>query len=155
MIASLLSKDLKGWRVLDCGCGTGILGIAALKGGARESVGYDIDEWSVENARHNAIINRVEDHYVSLLGDASVLDSVEGEFDLVLANINRNILLSDMPAFCEKLTPGGFLSLSGFYKTDKALLVDAADGLGLQPVEERTEGEWMCLVFQRFSSKSE
>ena len=92
---TLLDLAPKG-RVLDCGTGTGILSICALKLGAREAVGYDIDEWSVDNARHNAVINRVDDRFTSLLGDASILDKVEGSFDLVTANINRNILLADI-----------------------------------------------------------
>ena len=83
-------------RVLDCGTGTGILSICALKLGAAEAIGYDIDEWSVDNARHNAVINQVDDRFTSLQGDASILNKVEGNFNLVLANINRNILLADM-----------------------------------------------------------
>ena len=99
-------------KVLDCGTGTGILSICALKLGAQEAIGYDIDEWSVDNARHNAVINRVDDRFTSLLGDATILNKVEGTFDLVLANINRNILLADMPAMREKMAPGARLILS-------------------------------------------
>ena len=97
-------------RVLDCGTGTGILAICALKLGAKEAIGYDIDEWSVDNARHNAVINQVDDRFTSLLGDVSILKQVEGTFDLVMANINRNILLADMPMMHEKMAPGGRLS---------------------------------------------
>ena len=86
IVSTLLNIDLKGKRVLDCGCGTGILGIAASKLGASEVVGYDIDEWSSENAIHNAELNGVGNMKV-MLGDASVLKSVEGKFDVVLANI--------------------------------------------------------------------
>ena len=81
------------------GTGTGILSICALKLGAAEAIGYDIDEWSVDNARHNAVINQVDDRFTSLQGDASILNKVEGNFNLVLANINRNILLADMESF--------------------------------------------------------
>ena len=137
----------QGLRVLDCGTGTGILSIAALKMGAVEAVGYDIDEWSADNARHNAIINCVDDRFTSLLGDASVLNSVEGTFDVVVANINRNILLADMPAFVSKLTPGGSLILSGFYATDIPLLVDKAQSLGLTLNDQHQNGEWACLIF--------
>jgi len=148
MVATLLSLQLEGKRVLDCGCGTGILGIAALKLGAGSAVGYDIDEWSADNARHNAIINGVDGHFTPLLGDASVLKEVEGTFDVVLANINRNILLADMPAFCQKMNPDGRLVLSGFYTADIPLLSEEAQSLGLVLTGQKTEGEWACIVFR-------
>ena len=139
--------DLKGKRVLDCGTGTGILAIVALKGGAREAVGYDIDEWSTDNARHNAALNGVDSHFTVLLGDVSVLRSVEGTFDVVLANINRNILLADMPAMVMKLSPGGTLALSGFLADDVPLLITKAKELGLSLMTEKHEAGWYCLVF--------
>ena len=131
-------------RVLDCGCGTGILGIAAMKLGANECVAYDIDEWSVDNTRHNAIINQVE--LTPLLGDATILNKVEGTFDLVMANINRNILLQDMPRFREKMAPGAFLILSGFYTDDVPLLTEKAASLGLKPVSQKEENGWACIL---------
>ena len=134
-------------RVLDCGTGTGILSICALKLGAAQAVGYDIDEWSVDNARHNAVINFVDDRFESLLGDASILNKVEGKFDLVLANINRNILLADMPIFREKMTPGAKLILSGFYTEDAPMLVDKAKTLGLTLQQQKEDQNWCCLVF--------
>ena len=134
-------------RVLDCGTGTGILSICALKLGAAEAVGYDIDEWSVDNARHNAVINRVDDRFTSLLGDATVLNKVEGTFNLVLANINRNILLADMPAFKQKMAPGATLILSGFYTADCPMLIDKAATLGLTFQKQKEDHDWACLVF--------
>ena len=134
-------------RVLDCGTGTGILSICALKLGATEAVGYDIDEWSVDNARHNAVINCVDDRFTSLLGDASILNKVEGTFDLVLANINRNILLADMPAFREKMAPGATLILSGFYTADSPMLIEKAATLGLTLIKQEEDHDWACLVF--------
>ena len=134
-------------RVLDCGTGTGILSICALKLGATEAVGYDIDEWSVDNARHNAVINRVDDRFTSLLGDATILNKVEGTFDLVLANINRNILLADMPAMREKMSPGATLILSGFYTADSPLLIEKAVTLGLTLTKQKEDHDWACLVF--------
>lgn len=123
IVSTLLNIELKGKRVLDCGCGTGILGIAASKLGASEVVGYDIDEWSSENAIHNAELNGVGNMKV-MLGDASVLKSVEGKFDVVLANINRNILLADMPAFVSVMADNSLLILSGFYASDVDLLIE-------------------------------
>ena len=134
-------------RVLDCGTGTGILSICALKLGATEAIGYDIDEWSVDNARHNAVINCVDDRFTSLLGDASILNKVEGTFDLVLANINRNILLADMPAFKQKMAPGATLILSGFYTADCPMLIDKAATLGLTLQKQKEDHDWACLVF--------
>ena len=148
MVTALSDLQLEGCRVLDCGCGTGILGIVALMMGAAEAVGYDMDEWSADNARHNAVINRLDDRFTSLLGDVSVLSAVEGQFQVVMANINRNILLADMPAFRSKMTADGRLLLSGFYTTDIPMLQDKAVQLGMRMVSQYQEGEWACLVFR-------
>ena len=155
MICSmLLDMPLAGKRVLDCGCGTGILGICALKLGADSVVGYDIDEWSADNTRHNAVINRVDDRLTALCGDASVLsnftttpDDLSSGFHLVLANINRNILLNDMEKFRSVMAPKSQLILSGFYKNDCALLESKAQTLGLSLKATRTDGDWACLLF--------
>ena len=134
-------------RVLDCGTGTGILSICALKLGAAEAIGYDIDEWSVDNARHNAVINQVDDRFTSLQGDASILNKVEGSFNLVLANINRNILLADMESFRGKMAPGASLILSGFYTEDCEMLIEKAKTLGLKLTKQKEDQNWACLVF--------
>ncbi len=144
--ATLLSMNLKGRRVLDCGCGTGILGICALKLGADSCVGYDIDEWSADNTRHNAVINHVDDRLQSLCGDSSLLTAFTAEFDLVLANINRNILLADMPRFVSVMAPHSTLILSGFYETDCALLESKAQQLGLRLTATKTDSNWACMV---------
>lgn len=149
MVGQLMSLDLTDKRVLDCGTGTGILGIAALKLGAREAVGYDIDEWSVDNARHNAVINMVDGQFTSLLGDASILKEVSGQFDVVLANINRNILLNDMEAFAGKMAPHSTLLLSGFYEQDIPMLEEKAASLGLKKQTQQHDGDWACLMFMR------
>ena len=143
----LLDMQLDGLRVLDCGCGTGILGICALKLGAASAVGYDIDEWSADNTRHNAVINRVDDHLTALCGDASVLSGFGAEFNLVMANINRNILINDMEGFRSVMAPKAQLILSGFYKNDCALLESKAQSLGLSLKATRTDGDWACLLF--------
>lgn len=148
IVSTLLNIDLKGKRVLDCGCGTGILGIAASKLGASEVEGYDIDEWSSENAIHNAELNGVGNMKV-MLGDASVLKSVEGKFDVVLANINRNILLSDMPAFVSVMADESLLILSGFYASDVDLLIEKASNLGLSKIDSKSDSEWTCLVLKK------
>lgn len=145
--STLLEMELAGTRVLDCGCGTGILGICALKTGAASVVSYDIDEWSADNTRHNAVINRVDDRLTALCGDASVLSSFSAEFNVVLANINRNILLNDMANFRRVMAPKAQLILSGFYKNDCALLESKAQSLGLSLKATRTDGDWACLLF--------
>ena len=168
--STLLDMDLKGKRVLDCGCGTGILGIAALKLSAASCIAYDIDEWSADNTRHNAVINRVDDRLTALCGDSSVLcgnTTVLGglattattpagspagfpaSFSLGLANINRNILLQDMPRFVSVMEPNATLILSGFYESDCALLESKAQALGLSLTATKTDGDWACMVFQR------
>lgn len=146
MIGAMLQLSLKGKRVLDCGCGTGILGIAALKLGAEAVVGFDIDEWSVENTQHNAAINEVDNIEV-FHGDAHVLSHVSGVFDVVLANINRNILLNDMPTYLEMMNAGSVLIISGFYEEDVKLLDEKANSLGLVKTSQKTDNHWCCLTF--------
>lgn len=146
MIGAMLQLSLKGKRVLDCGCGTGILGIAALKLGAEAVVGFDIDEWSVENTQHNAAINEVDNIEV-YHGDTHVLSHVSGVFDVVLANINRNILLNDMPAYLEMMNAGSVLIISGFYEEDVKLLDEKANSLGLVKTSQKTDNHWCCLTF--------
>ena len=147
ILRRLLGMDLTGKSVLDCGCGTGILGIVASRLGANRVLGYDIDEWSSENAKHNAALNGVNNLDV-LLGDASVLDGVKEEFDVVIANINRNILLNDMTAFRSHLKTGGRLILSGFYETDVPMLEQAAKNNGLTIIDVVTDEEWACAMFE-------
>lgn len=147
ILRRLLGMDLTSKSVLDCGCGTGILGIVASRLGANRVLGYDIDEWSSENAKHNAALNGVGNLDV-LLGDASVLDGVKEEFDVVIANINRNILINDMAAFRSHLKTGGRLILSGFYETDVPMLEQAAKNNGLTIIDVVTDGEWACAMFE-------
>ena len=150
MVRALLNNDLGGKRVLDCGCGTGILGIVAAKAGAAEVVGYDIDEWSVENTRHNARLNHV-DNLEALTGDIKVLSHVDGLFDVVVANINRNILLNDMAELREVMASDSMLIISGFYETDAGQLIACAQGLGLSVITTSSDGDWSSLVFSTSS----
>lgn len=147
MLQALTALPLQGTTVIDCGTGTGILAIAALLLGAGQAVGYDIDEWSVDNARHNAAINGVSDRFTALLGDAGVLITISTPADVIVANINRNILTADMPRMRQVLKPGGWLLLSGFYTADAPLLQQQARELGLHLHHEHHEDDWCCLVF--------
>ncbi len=145
IIGQLLQMPIKTKRVLDCGTGTGILGLTASKLGAKEVVGYDIDEWSVENAKHNAVLNGVENMEV-LFGNSQVLNHVSGVFDVVMANINRNILLEDMKLFRSVMNVDATLILSGFYEEDVPVLLEKAEELGLKEKTRMVDENWTCLV---------
>ena len=147
VVETLLDCDLAAKRVLDCGCGTGILSLVAAKMGASCVVAYDIDEWSVENSIHNAELNGIQNIEV-LHGDVNVLSHINGLFDLVVANINRNILLEDMPRFREVMSSGAKLILSGFYTADSIAIAECAGKLGLSLVHSMTNNDWCCLVLQ-------
>lgn len=145
IISQMLQMPFKTKRVLDCGTGTGILGLTASKLGAKEVVGYDIDEWSVENAKHNAVLNGVDNMEV-LFGNSSVLNHISGVFDVVMANINRNILLDDMRLFRSVMNTDATLILSGFYEEDVPVLLEKANELGLHEIGRKTDNNWTCLV---------
>lgn len=147
IVAQLLGMDLKGKNVLDCGCGTGILSIVAGKCGARKVCGYDIDEWSVRNTIENAATNNVVLEVKE--GNRQAISDFNEKFDVVIANINRNILLADMPTFVEAMKPQATLILSGFYEEDVALLEEKAVSLGLKKSQCQANRSWICLTFHR------
>lgn len=147
--ATLLKEELKGKKLLDAGCGTGILGIAALKLGAESVTAYDIDEWSSDNTRHNAVINQVDDRMTILCGDATLLDAIDEHFDYVVANINRNILLQDMERFLQVMAKDSKLILSGFYTEDIPLLEAKGQELGLTMERQREDNHWACITLHR------
>lgn len=147
IVSFLLNQNLTGKRVLDCGCGTGILGIVAAKYGAKEVVAYDIDEWSVNNAQHNAEVNEVE--LDVLEGDKRVLSHVSGVFDFVLANINRNIILEDLSAFVSVMTTNSRIILSGFYEQDTEIILKEAENLGLEECKRVMNHNWCCLLLEK------
>ena len=154
MVDQLLQLDLHGKRVLDCGCGTGILALMALRLGASEAVAYDIDEWSSDNALHNAVINGLDSKMKVMLGDASLLlplaDLPDAEkFDVVMANINRNILLNDMEAFVGVMKPDATLLMSGFIDSDVDLLNGKARMLGLKAGRKCVDNHWTSLAFHK------
>lgn len=148
IVEQLVNQDLNGKRVLDCGCGTGILSIVSKRCGASHVTAYDIDEWSVDNTHHNAEINGVELLDV-LLGDVSVLSHVDGMFDIIVANINRNILLADLPVISETLAIDGRIILSGFYEDDIPMLLEKANELGLDEDMHKVRNNWAMLVLKR------
>ncbi len=146
--AALLKESLKDKNLLDAGCGTGILGIAALKLGAKNVTAYDIDEWSADNTRHNAVINQVDEHLKVMCGDASLLDAIPDRFDYVVANINRNILLQDMHRFRQVMKPQAILILSGFYTEDIPLLEEKGKEFGLVLEKQWENNNWACILMR-------
>lgn len=148
----MLDMPMKDLRVMDAGCGTGILGIVALKLKANHVTAYDIDEWSSDNTRHNAVINRVDSQLSVYCGDASLLDSKTADYDLILANINRNILLNDMPRFCQIMKQDAKLILSGFYTEDIPLLEARGKELGLTLTGTKNRDKWASIIMQRVNN---
>jgi ribosomal protein L11 methyltransferase len=151
MIEQLLEdrKLLKGKALLDMGCGTGILAIVAAKLGAGVPVhAVDIDPRCCRSTVANARRNRIPHKLITVCGDASVL--IRGQYDIILANINRNILLADMASYVRALKPqGGRILLSGFYTADIPMLLEKAASLGMTEVSRRSRDDWALLVLEK------
>ena len=143
MLSYLAELPMEGLRVLDMGCGTAVLGILAKMRGADYVEGIDIDEWAYNNAMENVQRNGVE--MTIRIGDASLLANQSDKFDLIIANINRNILLNDMASYAAVLNAGGTLLLSGFYESDIPALQQHAESLGLQLHQTKSRQSWAAL----------
>lgn len=141
MIDGLLTADLSDKIVLDHGTGTGVLAIFAKHLGAAHVVAVDIDEKSVENAKENAELNHVDID----VQHSSIFDFKFQIYDLILANIHRNILLEYMPQYASSLQEGGELWLSGFYEADCSALQSAAEKEGLTLTDVLANGEWRLM----------
>ncbi|WP_026631900.1 50S ribosomal protein L11 methyltransferase [Dyadobacter alkalitolerans] len=142
-----LSLPHQGISVMDVGCGTGILSILASKLGAVQLLGFDIDEWAVENTKENFLMNNLAAEAGVFQG--TITEVPEGQmFGGILANINRNILLSEIPAYVKHLQPGGWLVTSGFYETDQADIEQCASENGLTKINSNTRNQWACIVFK-------
>lgn len=140
MLSYVAELDMLGRRVLDMGCGTAVLGILAKMRGAEYVAGIDVDEWAYRNALENAAANGVD---INLkLGDAG---SIEGKYDIIIANINRNILLADMERYAAALNKGGILLLSGFYEADEGVLIAKANTLGMTLKDKKNRDGWSAL----------
>ena len=143
MSATIADLDLQGQSGLDMGSGTGVLAIIAAMRGAEHLDAVDIDEWADENCRENIVTNGVADHITPILGDAS---AIEGRsYDFILANINRNILLADMPRYEATLRKGGTLLMSGILDIDVTSIEARATELGMQPIECRHKDGWAMV----------
>ena len=145
ILGELLDADLKGKSVLDMGCGTSILAILASMRGADPVTAIDIDDWCVNNSRDNIALNHIHNITVEL-GDASLLKGHQ-PFDVIIANINRNILLNDMPAYAGCMHSGSELYMSGFYVQDIPAIREKAESLGMKFVHHREKNNWAAVKF--------
>lgn len=142
MLRLILDSDMAGKSVIDLGTGTGILAMLAKMKGASDTVGIDIDEDAVANARENAQINHCDITFFK--GDASSLQN-EAPADYLFANINRNVLLNDMERYSRALKPGGSLFLSGFYEEDIPMLEQKGNQYGMQLEKRLTDNRWAAM----------
>jgi len=144
IIESILQNDLTGKTILDMGCGTGILSILASMKGAEQITAIDIDKWSYQGTMENAQLNNIKNIDV-FLGDAGLLG--EKPFDLIFANIHKNILLNDMQAYFNVLNTGGTLIMSGFYTEDIQDIKNKAEELGLKDAGFVEKNNWVAHSF--------
>ncbi|MBK6445496.1 MAG: 50S ribosomal protein L11 methyltransferase [Bacteroidetes bacterium] len=146
MIEQMLEMDLKGKSVLDMGCGSGVLAILAKKLGAKDVLAIDIDDWAVENSTENCERNHVSGISIQK-GDSGSLGNTE--FSVVLANINRNVLLNDMEVYASILNNDGELVMSGFLHEDVEVLNAKAERLSLHVINEKQQGEWSSVRYKK------
>lgn len=147
MLEWLRDIPVFGKRVLDYGCGTGILGILAAKLGAKEVIGVDIEEPAIENAVEHSALNQVSDISWKL-GDISVVPP--GPYDLILANINRNVLLASADELRKLISPNGELLISGILAEDKEIIDRRYSEEGFQIIEVRQKGNWLSILMRPF-----
>lgn len=145
IISELLETDLKEKTVLDMGCGTSILAILASMRGAKKVTAIDIDDWCVNNSKDNIALNQIDNIDVEL-GDANLLKSKE-PFDVIIANINRNILLTDMAQYAASMHSSSELFMSGFYVQDIPTIREKAESLGMKFIHHREKNNWAAVKF--------
>lgn len=147
MLSFVAELTMDNKRVLDMGCGTAVLAILSKMRGASQVEAIDIDEWAYNNAIENAQRNHVE--LTVHIGDARLLDDKKEHFDIILANINRNILLNDMEHYVAALHKGGDLVISGFYESDVTALQQHAESLGMRLEQQKSRQGWCALRFRK------
>lgn len=146
MVETILENDMGNKSVLDMGCGTGILGILASMKGAHKVTAIDIDEWSFNGTTENAALNNIKNITVKL-GNANLLG--DEKYDIIFANIQRNVLLADLPAYFKVLKPSGKLVMSGFYTEDIPAIQIKAEELGLKDGGYKTKNNWVAHLFAK------
>jgi ribosomal protein L11 methyltransferase len=147
MIENQLTINHQGKSVLDAGCGTGVLAIMAHFLGASAIEAFDIDEWAVENTQENIKLNHCSDIKV-FQGTMNQIAS-QKQFDIILANINRNVLLADMPLYARNLKKEGYLLLSGFYENDTKDILQAVQRENLHFISQKTKNNWVAMICQK------
>ena len=147
MIENQLAINHQGKSVLDAGCGTGVLAIMAHFLGASAIEAFDIDEWAVENTQENIKLNHCSDIKV-FQGTMNQIAS-QKQFDIILANINRNVLLADMPLYARNLKKEGYLLLSGFYENDTKDILQAVQRENLHFISQKTKNNWVAMICQK------
>lgn len=146
IVSTLLSLNLNNASVLDMGCGTGVLGIIAALRGASHVDAVDIDNWSVQNTTYNATLNGVADKVAAIQGTSDSLNAINA-YDLLIANIFREIIIASMPAYANATKRGGTILLSGFLQSDLNAIESAAKQHGLIPVKHLADNDWrMCVI---------
>lgn len=153
MISEILKLDLQGKEVLDMGCGTAVLAILARMKGASRVVAIDIDEWAYNNARENIRLNHTEDIEVGLGGAEKIAGY--GTFDIIFANINRNILLNDMHLYARSLRQGGLLYMSGFYTEDIPAIEAECEKNGIKLLSHSEQKNWVAVKCEKEGAKSQ
>ncbi|TAJ15725.1 50S ribosomal protein L11 methyltransferase [Marinilabiliaceae bacterium JC017] len=146
MLQFILEQNLEGKTVLDMGCGTGVLGILCSKRQASSITGIDIDEWAYNNAVENITLNNVTNMTI-MQGDASLLG--QSTYDIILANINRNILLNDIQHYSQVLNTNGLLFLSGFYTEDLPIITEETKKHGFSFLSSKTDNNWVAAAYKK------
>ena len=146
VINELFNINLKCMKVLDMGSGTGVLAIICSKLGADTVLGIDIDEWAYKNSIENSMLNNVE-NIEFVLGDVDKIGNKK--FDVVIANINRNIILRDLHLYFKKLIKGGKLIISGFLEEDLKLVLNTAKNIGFQLINKKNKNKWLMFHLEK------
>lgn len=148
MVKNQMTMDHKDMRVMDAGCGTAILSIMASKLGAKEVEAFDIDEWSVVNGKENMEVNQTMN--INLRQGKLSSFTFDKPFDIILANINKNVLLDEMKLYHQHLKKGSLLLLSGFYEKDIVDLLAEAEKHSLKEVQRDDRETWAALLLKQF-----
>ena len=150
IVTEILSMNLENKKILDMGTGTGILSIVSVLHGAKSAVGIEIDEAAYVNALENLELNNVQEQVTILRGDASLLNDYDAEsFDIVLANINRNVILNDIDKYSKALKAGGYMLLSGFYVEEAEMLISVGTKNKLEGQYVKENNNWALVVLKK------